>query len=92
MKTTFSVKAAHAHGRQVTAEELAADVAGTLKAQWPGIEAGDYIVEYSSRPGVQVHEKRTPFENAWEPVSTDVDAINGRLDAIEEHLGIAPPT
>lgn len=96
---TFSPKVAHATGRQVTADELAGEAGDVLRAQHPGVEAGDYIVEYSSRPGVQVHEKRHGFENAWEHlthgaakvshVAHDVVAkLEERIAALEKAVGV----
>lgn len=79
---TFNPKTTHARGVKVET----ADQVKELEAQYPGIAIGDYVVEYSSRPDVQVHEKGAQFENAWEPASTDLAELTGRVAAIEESL------
>lgn len=79
---TFNPKTTHARGVKVET----ADQVKELEAKHPGVAIGDYIVTYSSRPDVEVHEKGVQFENAWELASTDLAELTGRVAAIEESL------
>lgn len=80
----FLPKPVRARGVKIeTADDVKAH-----EAKHPGVAIGDYVVEYASRPGIEVHEKGQQFESAYEPAPDDGDvvAIAVRVDELEKRI------